>query len=179
MEKIKDFLFLNLSDYENIGINLPIGAIIIVLSAVMILAAFCVNYQKSCASVICSRLLRLGAISEEKGRGLRELRLNCSLGVKIALRGGGELGSVVKRAGERKMSYGEYISASKKKGFKNERADLDNALFYISPDSIDRAHKIAAENNSVLMPVIITAVLVGALVLAVLFLPDLLSLLNK
>ena len=77
------------------------------------------------------------------------------------------------------MSYGEYISASKKKGFKNERADLDNALFYISPDSIDRARKIAAENNSVLMPVIITAVLVGALVLAVLFLPDLLSLFNK
>ena len=179
MEKIKDFLFLNLSEYENIGINLPIGAIIILLSAVMIVALFYVNYQKSCASVLCARLLRLGAISEEKGRGLRDLRLNGSMGVKIALRGGGELGSVVKRSGERKMSYDEYISASKKKGFKNERADLDKALFYIAPDRIDRARKIAAENHSVLMPVIITAVLVGVLVLAVLFLPELLSLLNK
>ena len=37
---LKEFLFLNLSEYENIGINLPIGAIITVLCAVMIGLSF-------------------------------------------------------------------------------------------------------------------------------------------
>ena len=40
MEKIKNFLFLNLNDYENIGITLPIGAILIVLSVCMIAFVF-------------------------------------------------------------------------------------------------------------------------------------------
>ena len=66
MKLIKDFSLLDLSDYENIGIYLPIGAIIIGFCVVMIAFAFYYHYYRSSVSVICTRLLRADAISEEK-----------------------------------------------------------------------------------------------------------------
>ena len=179
MNFIKEFLFLNLSDYENIGIELPIGAILFGFCIVMIGFTFYYRYQRNAVSAICTRLLRADAVSEEKGRGLGELRLDGSLGVKIALRGGGELGSIVKRVGEKKMSYEEYISATKKRGYKAEKVDFSTALFYIDPDRRDRAERLSSERHSALMPIIISAVLIAVLVIAMLFLPDLLAMINK
>ena len=179
MKFIKDFLFLDLSDYENIGIYLPIGAIIIGFCVLMIAFAFYYHYYRSSVSVICMRLLRADAISEEKGRGLKELRLDGSLVVKMALRGGGELASIVKRVGAHNPTYEEYVGEQKKRGYKAERVDLSAAAFYIDPSQRDRAARISSENHSLLTPIIISLVLVCVLVLAVLFLPDLLALINK
>jgi len=179
MKAIKDFLFLNLSDYENIGIELPIGAILLGFSVVMIAFAFYYYYYRSSVACFCTRLLRAGAVSEEKGRGLRDLRLDGSLGVKIALRGGGELKAIVKRVGEKKPTYEEFVEGSKKRGHKAERIDLSEALFYVDPDQRGRAERISSENHSVLTPIIISVVLISVLVAAIFFLPDLLSLINK
>lgn len=179
MKLIKEFLLLDLADYENIGIDLPIGAILLGFCAVMIVFSFYYYYYRSTVSCICTRLLRAGAISEESGRNLKDLRLDGSVGVKIALRGGGELGAIVKRVGEKKQTYEEYISESNKRGYKPERVDLSTAMFYIDPEKRDRAEGISSENHSVLTPIIISAVLIIVLVAAVLFLPDLLSLINK
>ena len=176
---LKDFLFLNLSDYENIGIELPIGAILLALSVVLIGFVFYYNYYRSSASYLCMRLLRADAISEEKGVGLKDIRLDGSLGVKLVLRGGGELSAVIKLVGEKKESYEEYIKASKSKGRKAEKVDLGSACFYIAPEKKDRAERIAAENHSVLTPILISVAVLAILVLAMLFLPDLLELLNK
>ena len=179
MKFIKDFLFLNLADYENIGINMPIGAVLIFLTDAMIVFAFYTNYIKTSSSALCSRLLRYGAIGEEKGKKLRELRLDGSLGIKMALKSGGELSSIVKRVGEKKMTYEEYVEASSKKGYKEEKIDLGEASFYIVPEKTDSAKKIASANHSILSPVILSVVLVGILVLCAFFLPDLLALINK
>ncbi len=179
MNFLKDFLFLNLSDYENIGIELPIGAILLALSVVMIGFVFYYNYYRSSASCLCMRLLRAGAISEDKGVGLKDLRLDGSLGVKIVLRGGGELRTVIKRAGEKKQSYDEYLKASKEKGRRAEKIDLNSSRFYIAPDKKDRAERISSENHSGLTPILMSVAILAILALALLFLPDLLELLNK
>lgn len=179
MKLIKDFLFLDLSDYENIGISLPIGAILTVFCVVMIAFTFYYHYYRSSVTIICTRLLRADAVSEEKGRGLKDLRLDGSLGVKLALRGGGELASIVKRVGAHKPTYEEYVEESKKRTYKAERVDLSAAAFYIDPSQRDRAARISSENHSLVTPIIISLVLVCVLVLAVLLLPDLLALINK
>ena len=179
MSFLKDFLFLNLSDYEKIGIEFPIGAIFLAFSAVMIGFVFYYNYYRSCASCLCLRLLRAGAISEEKGVGLKDLRLDSSLGVKLVLRGGGELRAVVKRVGEKKQSYEEYVKSSKEKGKRAESIDLNSARFYIDPDERERAERISGETHSIITPILISAAILLILVLAMLFLPDLLEILNK
>ena len=179
MNHIKDFLFLNLADYENFGIQLPIGAILIFLCFGMIAFAFYYNYSRSCASHICLRLLRSGAVGEEHALSLKDLRLADSIGVKMALKGGGELRSIVKTAGEEKQTYEEYIAASRKKGAKNAKQDISLAAFYIAAERRDRAEKLAAENHSILTPVILSVILLAILLLATMFLPDLLTYLNE
>ena len=179
MKYIKDFLFLNLSDYENIAIELPIGALLFGLCVMMIVFSFCYYYHRTAVACVCTRLLRAGAVSEEKGVSLKTLRLDGRMGVKMALRGSGELASIVKRVGEKKETYEEFVEKTKKRGYKSERSDLSSSLFYIMPDRRDRAERISSENHSILVPIIISAAMIAVLVLSMLFLPDLLSLINK
>ena len=179
MDFIKDFLFLNLADYENIGLQLPIGAILILLCFAMIAFAFYYNYTRSCSSHLCLRLLRAGAVGEDKGVSLKDLRLDGSFGVKMALKGGGELRSVVKAVGEKKESYEEYIAASQRRGAAAEGIDVSSVAFYIAPERKDRAERLASENHSILTPIILSCALLLILALAMMFLPDLLSYLNS
>ena len=189
MNRIKEFLFLNLEDYENIGVSFPIGAVILGFAIGIAVFLFYYNYRRSCMSCLCTRLLRAEAFSPEKARKLKDLRLDGSWGVKMALGGEGELAAVIKRVDAKESACAENPEPEQKenndsknenpkKKTKEEKIDFSTALFYINPEFRGRAEKIAKQNNSIVMPCILYVVMLAILVLSFLFLPDLLSFIN-
>ncbi len=180
MRKIKEFIFLNLADYEGIAIPFPIGAVLLCVVVSMIAFMFIYNYRRSHVITLYKRLIRFDAISDESAMTLCDLYLDSSRVIRTALSGSGEITSIVKRVGEAKMSYEEYVAATKKKGYKPEKIDFSEAKFYISPDVLGRAKGIVAKSEpSIWKPIIFSVVLIGVLVLAIFFLPDLLSAISR
>jgi len=100
MNFIKDFVFLNLSQYENFGLSFPLGLFLILLSVGVCSISFYLNYYKSSTSALYKQLLRHEATCEANAKTLKELRLFDSLILRRSLSRGGELTSIVKRAGE-------------------------------------------------------------------------------
>lgn len=180
MEFIKDFFFLNFSQYENIGIYFPIGIFLILMCAITSASVFFITYYKKYTSSLYSQLLRHNALSEESAKTLTELRLDKSYAIRSALsRSNGQLTYIVKRAGEEKPSYEEYIKSLKKKGSSKSKIDFAEARFYIDPEKINQAKKLLEKGEPTWLGAgIISLISVGILLLCAEFLPDLLSFLN-
>ena len=62
MKFLKDFFFLNLSDYENFKVSFPIGAFLIAVCIASCAAVFAMTYYKRTNNAICKQLVRHGAI---------------------------------------------------------------------------------------------------------------------
>ena len=88
---LKDFFFLNLSDYENFKVSFPIGAFLIAVCIASCAAVFAMTHYKRTNNAICKQLMRHGAIGEEKAKTLKELRLLNSRAVKSALSKSGQI----------------------------------------------------------------------------------------
>jgi hypothetical protein len=180
MEFIKNFIFLNLNSYENFGVDFPLGLFLVLLMAGICLASFYLNYYKSQTTALYKQLLRHGATSEEGAKTLGELRLSASRTLRLALSRGGELASIVKRAGEIKPTYEEYVEKSSKRGYKPEKINFEEARFYIEEGKTDKAKRLIEHSSPALWkPILLAIALAVLLVLMALFLPDLLALINK
>ena len=177
---LKDFFFLNLDEYKNFEIAFPIGMFIIATALASCVAVFAMNYYKRTNSIICKQLMRHGATEEAKAKTLKELRLSTSRAVRAALSKSGQITHIVKRAGKYAPTYEEYVESMKKKGFKPEKIDFENAKFYIAPDKTDYAkHIVYQSNHPWWKPAAISAGIILVLVLTAIFLPDVLSSINK
>lgn len=180
MNFIKDFVFLNLSQYENFGLSFPLGLFLILLSVGVCSISFYLNYYKSRTSALYKQLLRHEATCEANAKTLKELRLFDSLILRRSLSRGGELTSIVKRAGEIKPTYEEYIEKSSKRGYKPEKIDFNEARFYIEEGKEDKAKRLLEQSSpAVWKPILLSAVFAAVLVLLALFLPDLLTVINN
>ena len=179
MKFLKDFFFLNLSDYENLKVSFPIGAFIIAVCIASCAAVFAMTYYKRTNNAICKQLMRHGAIGEEKAKTLKDLRLSDSRAVKSALSKSGQITYIVKRVGESAETYEQYIENMKKRGYKPEKIDFESAKFYIAEERVDDAKKIVyAANHPWWKPAMISVGLVAVLILLALFLPDILAKIN-
>lgn len=177
---LKDFFFLNLSDYKNFKISFPIGVFLIAAALASCAAVFAMTYYKRTNFAICKQLMRHGATEESKAKTLKELRLFGSRAVKSALSRSGQITHIVKRAGESIPTYEEYVENMKKKGYKPDKIDFDTAKFYISPEKTDAAKKILySASHPWWKPAAISVGIVAVLVLLMIFLPDILSSINK
>ena len=181
MEFIKDFWSLNLNQYENIGLYFPVGVFLVLLCVVMSGAAFFLTYYKRNTVTLYKQLLRHEATCEDKAKTLRELRLDASHAIRSALsKSSGQLTYVVKRVGEVKENYEEYIKKSKGRGYKPEKINFDEARFYIAEDKVDIAKKnVSGAEPAWWKPIAITVTMVVIVVLLAIFLPDILSAMNK
>lgn len=180
MDFIKDFLSLNLSQYENFGVNFPIGAFLSIFSLAMCVAFFIYNYQKRYTALILKQLLRHSATSAETAKTLKDLHLENNFYLKSALSGSGQLSHLVKSAENLKPTYEEYISNAKKRGFKEAKINFDNARFYISEEQMSRVKRIVETNNTEWWrPVLFSAILILLLVILSIFLPDILQAINS
>ena len=176
---IKEFFFLNLSDYENIGIDFPLGIFLTLTTLLLCVFAFVITKRRCEASILLKQLFRHEAFSEEKAKTLHELRIKSGFFLTRMLTGGGELKSIVKRVGEENLSYEEYMKASRKRGFKDEKIDFSSARFFICPESADRARSIyESETPSFLRPIMLCLMLLILLVCLSFLVPELLERLN-
>ena len=178
MSFIKEFFFLNFSQYENIGIYFPIGVFLSLLCVSSIAFVFYVTYYKKMAGGLARQLLRHEAIGEQSAKTLRELRIAPSFFLKNALSGGaGQLTYAVKRLGEVKPEYEEFIKNKKRE---RERIDFDTAAFYIDAERVEVAKKLVANSDqSWLVSALIALAIVGITVVLAVFLPDILEIINS
>lgn len=180
MDFIKDFLSLNLSQFENFGMSFPIGAFLMIFSLAMCVAFFIYNYKKRSAALILKQLIRHNATSGETAKTLKDLHLEKNFYLKSALSGGGQLSHLVKSAEDLKPTYEEYILNSKKRGYKEKKIDFDEAKFYISEEQINKAKRIVETSNTELWrPILFSAVMILLLVILMIFLPEILQAINS
>ena len=180
MKIIKEFFFLNFSQYENIGIYFPVGVFLVLLCLVACASVFFLTYYKMFTRSLYKQLLRHNADSEESAKTLSELRLDSSFAIRSSLsKSNGQLTYIVKRAGEEKLSYDEYVDMTKKKGYKAEKIDFSTARFYIPKDRTDASKKLLENSDpSWIKAGVISLVFVGVLVACIFTVADLLSVIN-
>lgn len=180
MKIIKEFFFLNLSQYENIGIYFPIGAFLILLCIVGCISVFFLTYYRMFTRSLYSQLLRHNAKDEQSAKTLSELRVDKSFAIRSSLsRSNGQITYIVKRAGEEKLSYDEYIEKTKEKGYKPEKIDFSSARFYIPEDKTDFAKKLLENSDSSwIKAAIVSVCIIGILIISIFTMEDLLSFIN-
>lgn len=180
MRVIKEFFFLNLSQFENIGIYFPVGVFLILLCISACFSVFYLTYYKMYTRSLYKQLLRHNATNEGSAKTLAEMRLDSSFSIRASLsRRNGQLTYIVKRVGEEKISYEEYMEKAKKREKKEEKIDFSSARFYIPEDRADSAKRILEKPEpSWILAGIISLVFIGILTLSVFFAYDVLSFIN-
>lgn len=179
MRYLKEFFLLNLSEYKNMELVFPIGAVITILTVLMIGASIYYYYYKSYTATLIRALERHEAYDEGSAVTLKVLRLDSSRSIRRALVRGGKLTSIVRQAGKKPQSYEEYVESLKDKKLKKEKTDFSNARFYIDAEKRDIARSQIVTRPSILTPVVSCAVIIIIFVLLLIFLPSILSLLDE
>lgn len=180
MSFFKDFFFLNLGDYENFGISFPLGIFLIILTVALSLSLFIITYHNIYITALLKRLIRFGATSEAGAKTLSELGLEKVRSIRYALSRSGQLTFMVKKAGVSEITYEEYVEKIKKKDYREEKIDFNEARFYISEDKLDRAKKTVETNStSWFKPAVLSAVFFAILILFAVFSEEILTFFNN
>ena len=134
---LKDFLSINLNEYENININLEINKVIVVTCFAFVIGVILFDIYRGSIRVMVAQLMRHGAKSEENAKTLKELGLEdtktCKI-IKMMLTRDNLLTKVVARVGEKKYSYEEYKALTSEERKENSKIDFSTAAFYIKDD---------------------------------------------
>ena len=187
----KKYLSINLNEYENIGMNLPVVKLLLIVAVAFIVAVIIISYSKSNLYLVVKQLMRHGATGEENAKTLGEMRLADNKGVRRAIVGSAQMRSIVAIAGEKKMTYEEYLAKSKarreEKREKNknevgllgraaraiagffsskdevlmESVDLESARFYIKEEGKNRASRIYNSSDISPLRTVLCCVLIG------------------
>lgn len=178
VEYLDRFINLNLNEYPNIGINLEINKLMLCLFIGLVLSTVLVSYFRMGMVDLVRSLLRREARCEESAKTLGELRLS-SLAVKYAVTKNSRIQKIVKRVGAPEYSYEEYRELIKRKGFKEERIDLESARFYIPEGASDEANRIYEKNEISLINTLLFCVLLLIIFVCVaLVMPEILTLVD-
>ena len=181
MDYIKEFLNLNLKNYPNIQIDLPIGLIVCFLLIGLAVSAVFINIYKVTNTKIIRRLLRRGAVSENGALTLSSLNINTFFVRRALSASGGKLTSIVKEAGKSVPTYEEVAQKGKKIKASDisGRIDFSSARFYIDENSYEAAKEESDKGSYSYLPsIIISLIYALLLVLSVFLLKDLISLIN-
>ena len=181
---LAELIMLNAKDYLEISSDVYINIVVLLIAAALCVASFWINYHKTYTLNLIKQLLRREATSEEKAKTLFELHLDSSRGLKTALSRGGQLTSIVKRAGYTEPTYEEFVALSKekkKKGKeKKEKIDFSAARFFIPEQNVERATLIKEKENPTVMRTVLVCVLILAVsVCVMLLMPELLRFISN
>ena len=178
LDDIKEYLSLNLNDYENININFEINKFILFCAIALCVVAFYVNYKRSLMVNIVKQLLRKNAIDEESAKTLVELKLDSSRGIKKAIFTSSQLRRLISIVGESRPTYEEYVAAQKAKK-KIDSPDPTAVRIYIKVESLDRAKHIYNTCNISIFNTLLACVLIIAFCTCLaLVMPELLTVIN-
>jgi hypothetical protein len=130
------YLTLNLRDYPNLGVELPINIVILFATVALCSAFVALSVKRRTARGLLGQLMRRGAIGEGGAKTLGELGLLNLRGVRRELSSGGFIASVVKSVGGKRYTYEEYVELEKKKKLPKSLVDFDTERFYIPEDRL-------------------------------------------
>ena len=172
------FFNLNLKEYENIGIDFPIGAFLCLLLLFLSISLFVTYFYKKALSDISTALLRYESFDETSARTLSELRINSFLS-RYILSQNRRIYSMITVVGKSKIDYEAFLELSPKEQKSFKRFDFQNDKLYLEGDGIETAKIMCEKNNaSILTPILFTIAALVLLVLLSRFLPDLLRLIK-
>ncbi|MBQ7387155.1 MAG: hypothetical protein IJW03_03200 [Clostridia bacterium] len=178
MEFYEKYFSINLSDYQNIGIDLEINKLLFAFLLATITAIIAINYIRGTMYQTVKALMRHGADCEENAKTLRELGLDRPR-VRNALKSNSQLKRIVDIAGRVRYTYEEYIKLSKQKGFRDE-INFDEARLYIKNEEKDLASKIfEAKSPSVIETVLMCLLMVAVFVCLMFSMPSILTGINN
>lgn len=179
LDDIKEYLSINLNEYENIGVSFEINKFLLLVAIGLCIAAFYFNYKRSLMVNTVKQLIRHNATGEDSAKTLAELGLSDSRGIKKAIFNDAQLRRMIAIVGESRPTYEEYVAATKKSG-KLQSPDPLEARIYIPEGALDRAKHVYNTYSTSLFKTILTCVLFLAVaVCLILFMPGLLDFLNK
>jgi hypothetical protein len=180
-ERLKDFFLLNLNDYSNINIVFPIGIFFTAITAALCIFVFIYAYRRVVTVTLLKQLLRHEANDETRAKTLYSMHIKEGIVIKNLLSSRqGQLNSIVCRKGDVEMTYEQYLIASKRKGYKEEKIDFSTAEFYIPEDKLDTAKKIVEGESPSMLKASLMAVLLFVVLLCIsITLPQLLEYINS
>lgn len=152
---------INLKDYSNIGVDLNISLTLLFFFLGLCVAALIINHHRSYMAAMIKQLSRHGAYAEDSAKTLNELGLASSRSIKLALSREGQLTRIVKRVGQTRLTYEEYLSLKKAKKLpKSEKPDFAEARFYICEQERERAKSFYENNNSSVFKAVLLCLLI-------------------
>ena len=176
---IEKYIELNLKDYENFGFDLEITKLLGLVFLGIMIAAVAMNLIKQNTSLIIKSLLRHECSSEEKAKTLPELNITSRIAELVAFSDSGRLRKIIKRVGEVKYSYEEYIKLLREKK-KPQKPDSKTTPLYIPSDRLDEAKRIFDKGAPSLLDSVLICVLLFALYICFIFImPTLVSFANS
>lgn len=191
LEFYRNYLSINLNDYENIGINFEISKVLFGILVGIIIASILVGWQRNSMLVLVKRLKRRDCISEDSAKTLDELGIN-SLGVRTLISTSSRVRRIVGRVGEKEYTYEEYTALMKKKNRKkkgdseqeerlpSDKIDFSLSKFYLKDEQGEDTENILDKKNSSLLNTILMCVLLVSIYTILLFLmPDILEFINS
>lgn len=180
LDDLKEYLSLNLKDYECFGFDFEINKFLILVTSALCVASFIINYKRSLISAMIKQLFRHKATSEASGKTLKELGLYDLRGLKGELSTDSQLRKIVAIVGLKEITYEEYISLDKKKKASAFKPDFETARFYIPDRSLDRAkHVYNTYNTSFLRTLLICVLFIALTVCLILLSPSILSMIDS
>lgn len=179
LEFYQEYFLINLKDYPNIGLDIEINKLLLCFLIGLIVATVVVNYRNSGNILLIKRLIRFESISEDSAKTLDELKINSFI-VRHTLSSNGRLKKIVKRVGEKDLTYEEYSAMIKQKGYKEEKIDFENAKFFIREESLNEATRLSETTTTSPLNTVLFCVLLVAIYVFVMFLmPSILNLINS
>lgn len=175
----KDYFFINLKDYPNIGIDLEITKILFCLLIGIIIATAILNYRRASTIKVIKRLLRYDATNEENAKTSKELGIN-EKSLSFILSNNSRLNRLISKVGQKEYTYEEYSKEIKKRGYKEEKTDYKTARLYIREDAIEEAKFLSEASAPTLLSTVLFCVMMVAIFFCIiLLLPEILILFNN
>ena len=179
IEFYNKYFLVNLKDYHNLKLDLEISKVLFCFLLGIIVTMIVINYRASGNIKLIKKLLRHECFNEEAAKTLDELCIN-TFNSRLSLTGSGRIKKIIKRVGEKELTYEEYVENLKNKEYKAEKIDFVNAKFYIDENSINEANIISESKSSNLISTILLIIMLIAIyVLVLFFMPSILTLINN
>ena len=180
MLDIKEYLSLNLKDFENIGIDFEINKFLVLVGLSLCIASFIISRRRALLCEMIKQLFRHGATSEEGAKTLGDLGLLGSRGIRRALISDSQMRKLVNFVGERNLSYEEYIALSREKKKTFDVPDFNTARFFVPEKSLDRAkHVYNTYSTSLIHTVLLCLLCISVTVCLIMLSPSIVALVNS
>ncbi len=178
MNFFKKYIEINLNDYKNIGIDLEINKILLLITVGIIIASVLVNHNRQLLSTLVKKLTRHKANSEASAKTLAELGLGANRGIKRLIENNGRVGKLIAVVGEEKLTYEEYVEKQKKNKGKLTEPSRATLPLYIKDE--ESCARIAQASAPTALSNVLFAVMLAAIYVCIMFLmPEILTFINN